>query len=302
MFSTADKISTMRRATAQAILRATPALIEVLRSRQGPKGDALEIARVAGVMAGKRTPEFIPFCHPIPIDQIDIAYEWSDTSVTIRATVTAIWKTGVEMEALIAAQIAAATLYDMLKPIDTAMSIEDVRVLEKSGGKSTYHDRPLRHLRAAVLVTSDRSTAGTRPDASGPRLQALLAAAGVSDCQYLLLPDEATQITEALLRFVRDGVDLVITSGGTGLGPRDVTARTTRALLDRELPGIVEAARHYGQQRNPYAMLSGGVAGIKDRTLIVNLPGSLRAAEEYWQALFPALFHAIPMIRGKGHD
>ncbi len=93
----------------------------------------------------------------------------------------------------------------------------------------------------------------------------------------------------------------MVTTGGTGLGPRDVTVEATRQVIEREIPGIAEAARSFGQSRTPYAMLSRGLAGITGRTIIVNLPGSSKGAQESMDALFPALFHAYPMIRGGGH-
>jgi cyclic pyranopterin phosphate synthase len=116
-----------------------------------------------------------------------------------------------------------------------------------------------------------------------------------------VLPDDREQITARLRALVEDGVDLVLTTGGTGLGPRDVTVEATREVIDREIPGIAEAARAYGQERTPYAMFSRGVAGVSGKTIIVNLPGSSRGAEETMNAIFPALLHAYGMLQGEGH-
>jgi molybdenum cofactor synthesis domain-containing protein len=97
-------------------------------------------------------------------------------------------------------------------------------------------------------------------------------------------------------------VDLILTTGGTGLGPRDVTVEATQEVIEREVPGMMEAVRAYGQARTPYAMLSRGVAGTRGKTLIINFPGSSRGTEEGLNALFPYLFHAYPMMEGMGHE
>jgi cyclic pyranopterin monophosphate synthase len=301
MFSTVDKRMTLRRAKAVATLEVTPELVEILRSRSGPKGDALEIARAAGVMAAKKTPELIPYCHPLPIDQVTIEYTLRASAVDLVAEVTTIWKTGVEMEALVAVQMAATTLFDMLKPLDQPMSIEGVRVLEKSGGKSSFRERIADDFRAAIIVTSDGTARGTRQDNSGRIIAAYLKTLGIEPCAYTILPDEEEEIREALRRLVAEEVDLIVTTGGTGLGPRDVTVEATAAIIEREVPGVMETARAHGQRRTPYAMLSRGLAGIAGRTIILNLPGSSRGTEESLQAVFPAILHSYKMMAGGGH-
>ena len=301
MFSTDRKITTLRQATAQAILQVTPELMTVLQSGKSPKGNALEIARTAGIMAAKKTSELIPFCHPLPLDQVHIEYDLKDTAVTITCRVTAVWKTGVEMEALIGAQLTATTLYDMLKPIDTAMTITAIKVLEKTGGKTSFVEKIPKNFRVAVIVTSDGTHQGTRQDRSGTIIQARLRQYGIEATRYLILPDEREQIRQALLQFCQEGYHLVLTTGGTGLGPRDVTVEATQAVIEREVPGIMEAARSFGQQRTPYAMLSRGLSGLKGNTLIVNLPGSSKGTEESLDAIFPAILHGYKMMAGGGH-
>lgn len=301
MFSIVHKTETLRTARAQAILKSSAQMVEILESRQGPKGDALEIARAAGIMAAKRTWEIIPYCHPIPLDHIAIEFETDTSEVKVLATVRAIWKTGVEMEALVAAQIAATTLFDMLKPVVPEMEITDVRVLEKTGGKSDFKEHLPKNFRAAVIVTSDGTFAGKREDRSGKIIQERLKNFGIRDCGYLVLPDEREAIRKKILGLCGEGVNLILTTGGTGLGPRDVTAAVTRELVETEAPGIMEAARGFGQRRTPYAMLSRGVAGLRGKTLIINLPGSSRGTEESLDAIFPAILHSYKMMEGGGH-
>ena len=289
-------------ARASATLQGTPALMEILKSRKGPKGDALEVARTAAILAAKRTWEWIPFCHPIPIDHISIDYEISEASVVIVSEVRSIGKTGVEMEALVAAQIAATVLFDMLKPIDSGMTIEGIKVLEKTGGKSSFREKLPDLFKAAILVSSDGVFAGKRKDRSGMIIKEHLEKFGVPLEEYIILPDEKEKICSTLLRLYEEKYNLVLTTGGTGLGPRDVTAEATKEIIDREVPGIMEAARAFGQQRTPYAMLSAGVAGLKGSMLIVNLPGSSRGTEESLHAIFPAILHSYKMMAGGGHE
>lgn len=301
MISTENKTTTLRQAKAEATLSMAPAALNMLRERKTPKGDALETAKIAGMLAAKKTPELIPHCHPLPLDQVTVDFEFLEGKVKIRSCVTAIWKTGVEMEALIAAQVAATTLFDMLKMVDPKMRIDGLFVTEKTGGKSDYRESLPADFKAAVIVTSDGTHAGKREDRSGKIIQKTLRDFGMQNLEYVVLPDALAEIKKTLLQFFERGFDLVLTTGGTGLGPRDVTAAATRAVIDEEIPGVMEAARSFGQQRTPYAMLSKGVAGRKGKMLVVNLPGSSRGTEESLAAIFPALLHGYRMMRGGGH-
>ena len=158
-------------------------------------------------------------------------------------------------------------------------------------------------IRAAVLTVSDRSFRGERPDASGPAVAEMLRTLPAEIAQQVVVPDEIPFIRRALLHFSdAQGYDLVVTTGGTGVDPRDVTPEATEGILDREVPGMAEAMRADSQARVPTAMLSRAVAGIRGKTLIVNLPGSPGGARENLAVLLPVLSHAIGKIRGEGGD
>jgi molybdopterin adenylyltransferase len=158
-------------------------------------------------------------------------------------------------------------------------------------------------IRAAVLTVSDRSSRGDRPDASGPAVAEMLRSLPAEITQQVVVPDEIPSIRRALLHFSDGlGVDLVVTTGGTGVDPRDVTPEATRGVLDREVPGMAEAMRADSQVRVPTAMLSRAVVGIRGKTLIVNLPGSPGGARENLAVLLPVLPHAVSKIRGEGGD
>jgi molybdopterin adenylyltransferase len=153
--------------------------------------------------------------------------------------------------------------------------------------------------RAAVLTISDRGSRGERDDLSGPAVQDMLRNAGFTISHHEVLPDDRTLIQECLRSLADDScVDLIVTTGGTGLTPRDVTPEATLAVIERQIPGIGEAMRSSSLAKTPYAMLSRAVAGTRGRTLIINLPGSLRGARENLQVVLPALEHALNKITG----
>ncbi|MBA2664658.1 MAG: bifunctional molybdenum cofactor biosynthesis protein MoaC/MoaB [Bradymonadaceae bacterium] len=293
-----DKIETLRTAVAEAFLKIDAAILEsVDQGRRTDKGDALEVARVAGVMAAKRTWENIPFCHPVPITYANVAYSFEADGIALRATVKTMASTGVEMEALSAASMCALTLYDMLKPhapADTGViEIQSIRLVAKSGGKSDFRlqagDRPLR---AAVLMVSDAVVAGDKDDAAAQVvLERLKRYAHIELVDYEILSNDTDLLRQSVDGLLARGLDLLVTVGGTGLGERDLTVETLERVLDRQIPGIMEFARAHGQRRTPRAMLSRGIAGSVEGTLVLALPGSTRGARESCDALFPGVLH-----------
>lgn len=303
MIDVSHKFSTLRYASAQGTLRLSPAAVDKVRNRQVPKGDVLEVARAAGIQAAKRTSDWIVFCHPLPLDWVDIGFEIGDDTIVVSGEAKSIWKTGVEMEALTAVTAALLNMYDMLKPIDDDLAFGDIRLVKKRGGKSDFTDRFTQPLQAAVLVISDSTFAGEREDSAGAAVREILERQPISVQTFDVLPDERDMISARIKELADSStMDLIFTVGGTGLGPRDITPEATRDVIDRELPGVAEAMRAYGKDRTPYAMLARGIAGACNSTLIVNLPGSRKGAQESVQALFPGLLHGLFMLWGLGHS
>ncbi len=302
MRDVSNKASSLRTAAARAVVRVRSETIALIKGGAVPKGDPIPVARVAGVQAAKSTSQLIPYCHPVPLDFVGVEFDLQSDRITITSTVKAIYKTGVEMEALVAASVAALTLYDMLKMIDESMEIVSVLLLSKTGGKSDFIQRFEAPPRVAVLVMSDSVAAGKKKDSAGRLIAERLEEHGVEIADYRIIPDERETIEQSICAYSDDlKLDLVVTTGGTGLGPRDTTPEAMTSILERDAPGIVEAARAYGQSRTPYAMLSRSRAGVRGKTLIINLPGSARGAAESLDALFPAVLHALHMIQGEGH-
>lgn len=152
-------------------------------------------------------------------------------------------------------------------------------------------------IRAAVITVSDRTARGEREDVSGPLLCELLRKIGVQMITQHVVPDEPEEIAGLLRRLCDGQVDLVVTTGGTGPAPRDVTPEATRDVIEREMPGLAELLRWDGYRRTPFAVLSRAVAGIRDRSLIVNLPGNPNAVREGMEVLAPLLPAAIALIK-----
>src|SRR6187200_1614572 len=292
MFDVADKPETLRRAVAQAIVKVEPATITLIKDGKSPKGNIFDAARLSGTMAAKRTWDLLPYCHPIPIDSIKVDVLFKEKSIEVIVYIKNVAKTGVEMEALTGACIAALTIYDMLKPVDETLSIESVRLLNKQGGLRTFFEKFDRVLKASVLVTSDSRSKSE--DQSGKVVIERLVNNGFEVVDYKIVGDEVHLIESELKRLCDElNVDIVITSGGTGVGPRDVTPEATKKVIQKELAGVSESVRTFGQKRTPLSMLSRGVAGIRGTTLIINLPGSARAVSESLDSLFPGIMHTF---------
>ena len=156
---------------------------------------------------------------------------------------------------------------------------------------------------AGVITLSDKGSRGERVDLSGPEVTRMLKEIGIETTCYEVVPDEADVIEKKLVEFVDDRrLDLVVTTGGTGVSPRDVTPDATLKVIDREIPGMAEAMRRESMLKTPHAMISRAVAGIRKTTLIINLPGSPKGVRENLAVILPALKHAIEKIKGDQSD
>ncbi|HJU35135.1 MAG TPA: bifunctional molybdenum cofactor biosynthesis protein MoaC/MoaB [Nitrososphaera sp.] len=303
MFDVGHKSETLRVATARAVIKVSPETIYMINEGKSPKGNIVDAARISATMGAKRTWDLLPYCHPIPIDQIKVDISIKTESIEVDVQVKTTWKTGVEMESLTGASIAALTIYDMLKPVDESLAIGSIKLLAKSGGVKDFYERYDKPLRASVIVISDSVSKGDRADRSGMLAVQRLKSAGFEVVDYRVIPDDPSKI-ELSLKTTCDElkVDLILTCGGTGLGPRDTTPEVTRKVLEKEAIGISEALRMHGQKRTPLSMLSRGVAGVRGETIVVNLPGSARAVAESLDALIPGILHASRMLGGHGHQ
>jgi molybdenum cofactor biosynthesis protein MoaC len=292
---------TLRTARASGVVHCSPATIQLIRNGQLPKGNLFDVARAAGFLGAKQTPQLLPHCHPVTIDGMEMEFEFIETGIQITAEARSIGRTGIEMEVLTGVAVAALEIYDMLKPVDKQLEIGHIRLLEKKGGKSDRERYFATAPTCAVMVCSDSTAEGKREDSSGRIIENMLTGAGALVVSYVVVPDEKTVIQRQIREWVDEDIQFIFTTGGTGLGPRDNTVGAVGELLERDADGIAEAMRAYGQQRTPMAMMSRGVAGSIGHTLIVTLPGSSDGARESLEAILPAVFHARKMMKGGGH-
>ncbi|MFD0863667.1 bifunctional molybdenum cofactor biosynthesis protein MoaC/MoaB [Sungkyunkwania multivorans] len=303
MIDITHKTTTLRIATAQAIVKvSTMATIEAIKNNTVPKGDVFAMSKAAGLLGVKKTPELLPDCHPLPIEYTGIDYEINDLEIKVLVTIKTIYKTGVEVEAMHGASVVALNMYDMLKPIDKGVEIHHIKLLNKKGGKSDYKDRFRRDLKAAVIVCSDTISEGKKEDKAGKAIISKLKECEVEIMDYVIIPDEKDIIQQKAKDYQGKGADLIIFTGGTGLSIRDVTPEALLPLIDRNIPGIEEAIRSYGQDRMPYAMLSRSLAGTIRNTLVLALPGSTNGAKESMEAVFPSVLHVFRILKGARHE
>lgn len=303
MVDITSKSNTFRQAIAIATVTVSKQeTIDAILEKKVPKGDVFEFSRAAGLLAIKKTSDVIPDCHPLPIEYAAIKHEVAGLSILITVEVHTIYKTGVEVEAMHGASVTALTMYDMLKPLDKGVEIANIKLVQKSGGKSDKSLMDSSAINCAVVVCSDTVSAGKQEDVSGKTVIQKVEQWGVTVAHYEIIPDDQDQIQQLVKKFSVEGCKLILLSGGTGLSPRDITPEAVAPLIDRPIPGIMETARQYGQQRTPFAMLSRGVSGFVKNSLVITLPGSVKGVAETMDALFPQILHVFKVADGSRHE
>ncbi len=320
MVDTGAKVPTHRVCIAAGRLLAAPETLLAIEAGRLPKGNALPLAEAAGITAVKKTSDLLPLCHPLPIDAALIRFEFEPRSIRVFCEVRAHAKTGVEMEALSGVTAALLCLYDLAKGVDPVLELSDIHLLEKTGGKSGHWLHPdadgkargksddfsenaaFQGVRAFVITLSDRCSRGEQEDRSGPRLVRQIQALGGEVIGTRILPDDAGALA-ATVEEVFSGHEgiLLLTTGGTGVGPRDITPETFARLGGKLVPGFGERMRRIGERHTPLAALSRGEAYALNGHLAVCLPGSEKGASESLEALLPLLPHTLKILRGGNH-
>lgn len=306
----------LRTAKAAGLVLCHADTIELIKNNKVPKGNMFEFAKAAALLGAKQTQHLLPHCHPVSIDGMDVRIEILDiklhkeyftdsilskSGIAIIVEASSIGRTGIEMEVLTGISIAALEIYDFLKPVDKHLEITSIRLLDKKGGKSDLIKTAPEGSVCAVLVCSDSVSKNIKQDGSGILLKQMLEDKGATVSDYKIVPDNIESIQTQIKEWVNNHITFIFTTGGTGLGPVDVTIEAVKELIEKEVPGIAEAMRESGRGRTPTAILSRSIAGIVDKSLIIALPGSPKGVSESLNAILPAIFHAASVMEGKGH-
>ncbi len=318
MANISKKPASLRRAVAMGCITVGEKGFQHIKNKNLPKGDALQLAEIAGIQAAKNSWQQIPLCHPLTLDHVAIhtELEAEEYSVRIFSTVITTAKTGVEMEALAAVNAALLTIYDLTKPVEPALTISEIRLLLKEGGKKGCWIHPLgipaqlqefinistqpqlSGITAAVITLSDRAYNGEYADKSGQILQEELTALGCEIKDYTILPDEADMLEQKLANLAGK-VDLIITTGGTGIAPRDITPETIEKLANISIPGIGELLRSASAHHITTSWLSRSYAAVIDDSLVIALPGSTGGVKDGINLLKDILPHALAHVQDK---
>lgn len=323
MIDIGKKISTHRLAVANGKIFVGEKAFALIKNHQLPKGDPFILAEIAGIQGAKKTADLIPLCHPLPLEKIDIKLDLDEENNAIIATafVSTTSKTGVEMEAISAVNVALLTIYDLTKMVEPHLIISDIQLLLKKGGKSGLWLSPdgvppwimqkikidvtpsLLGVQSAVITLSDRASSGVYEDKSGAYICKTLKSLGSSVTAYHVLPDDQKQLQNKIFAIIEEFKPaFIITTGGTGIGKRDITPDAILAIADKTLPGIGELLRAYGSQFTAHSWISRSLAAVVKDTLIICLPGSEKAVKEGLSCICPIIQHLIMMLNGNDHD
>ena len=312
MADVGSKKETSRRAAAVGTLTMNRRAFALLQADKLPKGDALAAGELAGVLAAKNTSNLLPLCHPLPLDQVTVAFtlDASLPGVRVRCEASTTAKTGVEMEALTGASVALLCVYDLVKPIDPALELSNIRLDYKFGGKKGFWSHPKMKTppkaararppalgRAVVITVSDRVSLKKSIDRSGPILVSGLKDMGFTIAKPIIVSDDRWKI-EAAIRRAALGAQAVVLTGGTGLSPRDVTPEAVAAVCHRLIPGFGEAMRAIGPITSP---LSRSVAAQLGSCVVISLPGSPGGVRDGLTVLRDLLPHAVHIAKGGAH-
>jgi molybdenum cofactor biosynthesis protein MoaC len=299
MVDITKKIPSVRIARAEGKITLCENTIYSIQNKKLPKGNVLTTAKIAGIHAAKKTGDIIPMCHQLNLSFIDIKFKINKDEIIIQSIVKTRETTGVEMEALTAVSAAALTIYDMCKAVDKSMIIKSIKLLEKIGGKSDF---ALKYRPSVGIITmSDSIYTGNSKDESGPILLKGFNDSGCKVDHQKILPDGSEELMSTIEFWIKDNVDLIITTGGTGLSPRDLTIQVLENNFDSKLPGIEQALHAYGRKNVKTSILSRLTAGVIKGTIVICLPGSTGAVKDALRLLIPTIFHSFHMMKGEKH-
>lgn len=301
MLDVSEKPETLREAIAVAFVSMSSQGWKSVKEGLLDKGNISDIIK-AGVINGVKATSFlIPLCHPLNIDFIDVEVKYAPFMVIIKVKVKGVGRTGFEMEAMSGAVSGALSACDVLKRVTTDVRIERVELVEKKGGKSKYEfELPYRF---GVITVSDRASRGERGDDSGEIIKKWIEEREGNVVFYKVIPDDSERIKDVVVNASRseNPPDIMIFTGGTGPGPKDLTVLTLESISDKKLEGVGELMRIYGMKKTLYSSLSSGGGYVYRGIILLALPGSPSGVKDALQILGYILSHAVKMVKGEGH-
>ena len=299
MVDISDKVLSARVARAQGKIFMDKKTIKLIKDKSVSKGDVLTVAKISGIQAAKKTYESIPMCHQINLSFVDLSFLIETDCIIISSVAKTNEATGVEMEALNAVSNAALTIYDMCKSADKNMSISNVSLIKKTGGKTSHNTnyRP----KVGIITLSDSVFSGKNKDLSGLILSEGFRDSGCIVEDTIILPDGSEELIPTIKEWSSKNIELILTTGGTGLGSRDLTTGIIEKIFDSKLPGVEQALHSYGYTKIKSAMLSRLLAGVMGKTIIICLPGSPGAVKDALNVLIPSIFHSFHILRDEKH-
>ncbi len=324
MINISEKLNTKRTAMAKGDIFLDTNTFELIAHKKLSKGDAISLAEIAGIMAAKRTADTIPLCHPLILDSIEMHFllNANSNSITAYSFIQCFAKTGAEIEALFAVQTALLCIYDLAKAHTTDLKISEIEVIYKDGGKNNYNNllekipekflkyitknninnSLFKNINFVIGTISDRASKKIYEDLSGNYLNKFINENGGNVCATFIIPDESKQIEQNITKYSNEKQYIIITTGGTGFSKRDITPDTLENICTREHYGIGEYFRKYGSQFTHLSYFSRSAVYEVDKSIVICLPGSLKAVQELSQPLAEIVPHIYSLIKGEFHD
>lgn len=306
------------RALAQGKISVSLTVIEMINGGNSSQLGALEIAKMAGIMASKNTSPSRTLSRFFPLDSTQIWFDSDETSITAHCEVICHGNSSVEMEALAGVSAALLSIFEFAKEIDSTIEISNILISQKEDGKSEKWQHPgliekkefpeswaakisFKGMSFAVVTLSDRASQGQYKDDSGSILREYFKSKLAKETFYEVIPDDKGRLQSLISKAVESKTDIVLLTGGTGLSQRDITPEAIKEIASKELSGLGELQRQYGSQFTKSAWLSRSSAYLVGETLVILFPGSPKAVLQGLKCIGDLIPHAVQMIRGERH-
>jgi cyclic pyranopterin monophosphate synthase len=264
---------------------------EILLKENAPKTDVVTAAKVAGIQAAKRASEFIPFHHANTLNWVELNFSAGEDHIKIESTVKAVSRSGLEMEALTAVSVAALTLLDICKEHDQQVNIQDLKLVPKVSKKKMLTVKT--PIKVGIIVISDRITAGLADDEVGQLLQSGFANAGYHANNYSIISNDSDKLIEKIQEWLEQSIELIITAGGNGIGPRDITLTSLEPFFDFRMEGLEQTLHSIAQVNNNGFFVDRLAVGKIGKTIVICLPIDVALAQDALNVILPNMHQAF---------